>query len=99
MSVSNTVPILEPFGVDRVKSTGHTWVHKGDLQSEGGQSPDHVAVDETAIRLDHEQYWLYAALDPETNELLHTNLEPTRTNVLAHAFFTQLRGRHDVDDV
>ncbi len=75
-----------------------TWVHKAELQPESGRSPDHVAVDETVIRLNNEQYWLYAAVDPETNELLHTKLEPTRTNVLAHAFFAELREKHDVDD-
>jgi transposase-like protein len=98
LSLSNTVSFLELFGVDRVKSTVHNWVHKADLQPEDGRSPDHVAVDETVIRLDDEQYWLYAAVDPETNELLHTKLEPTRTNVLAHAFFTNMREKHDVDD-
>ncbi|WP_323677925.1 IS6 family transposase [Halorubellus sp. PRR65] len=98
LSLSNTVSILELFGVDRVKSTVHNWVHKAELQPEDGHSPDHVAVDETVIRLNDEQYWLYAAVDPETNELLHTKLEPTRTNVLAHAFFTELREKHDVDD-
>jgi putative transposase len=98
LSLSNTVSILELFGVERVKSTLHNWLHKADLQPEDGQSPDHVAVDETVIRLNDEQYWLYAAVDPETNELLHTKLEPTRTNVLDHAFFTELREKHDVDD-
>ena len=98
LSLSNTVSVLELFGVDRVKSTVHNWVHKADLQPEDGRSPDHVALDETVIRLDDEQYWLYAAVDPETNELLHTKLEPTRTNVLAHAFFTELREKHDVED-
>jgi len=98
LSLSNTVSILELFGVERVKSTVHNWVHKADLQPEEGHSPDHVAVDETVIQLGDERYWLYAAVDPETNELLHTKLEPTRTNVLAHAFFTELREKHDVDD-
>jgi transposase-like protein len=50
------------------------------------------------IRLNDERYWLYAAVDPETNELLHTKLEPTRTKVLAYGFFTELREKHDVDD-
>ena len=98
LSLSNTVSFLEVFGVDRVRSTVHNWVHKADLQPESGQSPDLVAVDETVIRLDDEKYWLYAAVDPETNELLHTSLEPTRTNVLAHGFFTELRNKHEVDD-
>ncbi|ELY84387.1 IS6 family transposase [Natrinema gari] len=98
LSLSNTVSILDKFGVDRARSTVHNWVHKADLQPEEGRSPDHVAVDETVIRLNDEQYWLYAAVDPETNNLLHTKLEPVRTNGFAHAFFAELREKHDVDD-
>jgi transposase-like protein len=98
LSLSNTVSILEIFGVERARSTVHNWVHKADLQPEEGRSPNHVAVDETVIRLNDERYWLYAAVDPETNELLHTKLEPTRTKVLAYGFFTELREKHDVDD-
>jgi len=98
LSLSNTVSILEIFGVERARSTVHNWVHKADLQPDDGRSPNHVAIDETVIRLDDEQYWLYAAVDPDTNELLHTKLEPTRTKVLAHSFFRELREKHDVDD-
>ena len=98
LSLSNTVSILEIFGVSRARSTVHNWVHKSELQPESDQNPDHVAVDETVIRLNNEQYWLYAAVDPETNKLLHTKLEPTRTNVFAHAFFADLREKHDVDE-
>ncbi|TMT87367.1 IS6 family transposase [Haloterrigena sp. H1] len=98
LSLSNTVSILEVFGVERARSTVHNWVHKADLQPEEGQSPDHVAVDETVIRLNDEQYWLYAAVDPETNELLHTKLEPTTTKVLAHSFLTEISEKHNVDD-
>jgi len=98
LSLSNTVSILEIFGVRRARSTVHNWVHKAELQPESNRSPDHVAVDETVIQLNDEQYWLYAAVDPETNELLHTKLEPTRTNVLTHAFFAELREKHDVDN-
>lgn len=50
------------------------------------------------IRLNNEQYWLYAAVDPEANELLHTKLEPTINKVIAHAFFAELREKHDVDE-
>ncbi|CCQ35873.1 ISH14-type transposase ISNamo8 [Natronomonas moolapensis 8.8.11] len=97
LSLSNTVSILELFGVDRARSTVHNWVQKADLQPESGQNPDHVAVDETVIRLNDEQYWLYAAVDPETNELLYTTLEPTTNSVIAHAFFAELREKHDVE--
>jgi transposase-like protein len=98
LSLSNTVSFLEVFGVKRARSTIHNWVHKADLQPESGRSPDQVAVDETVIRIDGQQYWLYAAVDPESNELLHTKLEPTRTNALAEMFFGELREKHDVDD-
>ena len=70
LSLSNTVSILEVFGVERARSTVHNWAHKADLQPGSGRFPDHVAVDETVIQLNDERYWLYAAVDPETNELL-----------------------------
>ncbi|MDL0120931.1 IS6 family transposase [Halobacterium salinarum] len=98
LSLSNTVSILEIFGVERARSTVHNWVHKADLQPKPGRCPDHIAVDETVIQLDDEQYWLYAAVDPETNELLHTKLEPATTKVLAHSFLTELSEKHDVSD-
>ena len=98
LSLSNTVSFLEIFGVDRIRSTVHNWVHKADLQPESGRSPNHVAVDETVIQFDDEQYWLYAALDPDSNDLLHPTLEPARTNVIVDQFFPKLREKHDVDD-
>ena len=98
LSLSNTISILDGLGVERCRSTVHNWVQKADLQPTDGVNPDHVAVDETVIHLDNEQYWLYAAVDPDTNNLLHTKLEPTRTNAIAHTFFTELQEKHDVDD-
>ena len=62
LSLSNTVRVLELFGVKRARSTVHNWVHKADLQPESGKNPDHVAVDETVIQLNDEQYWLYAVI-------------------------------------
>ncbi len=97
-SLSNTVRSLEIFGVVRARSTVHNWVHKADSQPESGRNLDYVAVDETVIPLDDEQYWLYAAVDPESNELLHTKLEPTRTKGIASNFIRELREKHDIDD-
>ena len=71
LSLSNTVSKLEGFGVDRSRSTVHNWVQKADLQPTEGKSPDHVAVDETVIQIDDQRYWLYAAVDTDTNEFLH----------------------------
>lgn len=66
-------------------------VHKADLWPDPDQKSDHVAVDEAVIRLNDEQYWLYAAVDPEPNELLHTRLEPI-TNRLQR----EVREHHNV---
>ena len=51
------------------------------------------------IRLNDEQHWLYAAVNHETNELLHTTLEPTTYKDIAHAFFAELREKHDASDI
>jgi len=66
-------------------------VHKADLQPKSEQDPDHITIDETAIQLNNKHYWLYAAVDPETNELLHTKIELTIVKVLAHLFLVYLR--------
>ena len=50
------------------------------------------------IRLNDKQYWLYAAIDPKTNEVLHITFEPTIDKVIAHVFFAELREKHDIDD-
>jgi len=50
------------------------------------------------IRIDDEQYWLYAAVDTDSNEVLHTKHEATRTNALAEIFFGELREKYAVDD-
>ena len=94
----NTISILEIFDIKRARSTVHSWVHKADLQPEAGRSPGHIAVDEAVIRLNDEQYWLNAAVDPETNKLRHTKLEPATTKVLAYSFLTKVSEKHDVSD-
>ena len=59
-------------------------------------NPDHVAVDETVIQLNDEQYWLYATVDTATNEVLHTMLEPTRTTMIAQTFLAEIGEKYDV---
>jgi transposase-like protein len=82
LSISNTVLFFYIFGANRVRATVHNCVHKAGLQPETGRIPNHVAVDATVIRLDNEQYWLYAAVDHESNELLHTKLERRERTLL-----------------
>ena len=94
----NTVSVLGIFGVKRARSTVHNWIHKAGLQPTSGKDPDHVAVDETVIQLNDDQYWLYTAVDPETSKLLYTSLEPTTNTGLAEVFLAELSEKHDVAD-
>jgi len=98
LSLSNTVKELEKFGVQRSRNAVHDWVQKADLQPASGTSPNQIAVDETVIRINSEQYWLYAAVNPETNKLLHIRLSSPTTTALTEVSLRELRQKHDVDD-
>ena len=97
LSLSNTVELLEDLGVQRSRKAVHDWVQKADLQPESGKEPNQIALDETVIRINDQQFWLYAAADPETNELLHVRLFSTTTTVLTEMFLRELRQKHDVE--
>ena len=98
LSLSDTVSVLAGLGVDRCRTTVHNWIQKADLQPTGGQNPDHVAVDETVIQVNSQRFWLYAAVDPATNRLLHVALYPTRTTAITEMFLSELREKHLLDD-
>jgi len=98
LSLSNTVDLLDALGVQRSRKEIHDWVQKADLQPDAGQSPNHVALDETVIRIDDQQYWLYAVADPQTNQLLHVRLFSTTTTALTEMFLRELREKHDVEN-
>jgi transposase-like protein len=98
VSLSDTVSILETYGVDRSRKAVHDWVHKADLQPTPGRAPNQVALDETVIRVNDEQYWLYAAIDTDTNEYLHVRLFSTYNSGVASIFLGELKQKHDVED-
>lgn len=97
-SFSNTVLFFEIFGVDRVRPTVQNRLHWTDLQPGSGRSSNHVAVDETVIQSDDERYWLYATVDLDSNDLHHTTLEQTRTNVIVDQSFAKSSQKCDVDN-
>jgi putative transposase len=98
LSLSNTKQHLEKLGVQRSRTAIHNWVQKADLQPTGTRSSNYVALDETVIQLGTERYWLYAAVDPKTNEFLHVRLFPTTNSGLTHVFLRELSEKHDIDD-
>ncbi|WP_324666288.1 IS6 family transposase [Haloarcula sediminis] len=97
LSLSNTISILDNLGVQRSRKAIHDWVQKADLQPVSGKSPNQIAVDETVIRINDQQFWLYAAANPQTNEILHLRLFSTTTTALTEIFLKELRQKHDVE--
>lgn len=63
LSLSNTVPLLDIFRIDRCRSTVHTRVQKADLELQDGHDPAKIALDETVVKVDGERFWLVAAVD------------------------------------
>ena len=61
LSLSNTKQYLENLGVER----SYNRVRKAELQPTSDATPDHVAVDETVIRVNDERRRLYTAIDQE----------------------------------
>jgi putative transposase len=59
------------MGVQHSRKAFYDWVPKADLQPEAGTCPHQVVLDETVIRINNQQFWLYAASDPQSNALLH----------------------------
>lgn len=98
LSLSNTVRELEKVGVERSRKAVHDWVQKADLQPASNANPDHVALDETVIRINGQQFWLYAAVDPATNGFLHVRLFTTTTTALTQRFLREFREKHDIGD-
>jgi len=72
--------------------------HKADLQPDEDMSPDHVAIDETVIRISEKQFWLYAAVDTQNNHLLHVRLFHSTTTIATEMFLRELTEKHEIND-
>ena len=49
-------------------------------------------------QLDDQRYWLYVAVNPETNEFLHCKLYSTRETAFTEMLLRELREKHVVED-
>jgi len=52
-----------------------------------------------SIRTNDQQYWLYAAVNPETDRTLHSRPFPTYMIPIAREFLIEVAEKHDVFDV
>jgi putative transposase len=68
-SLRETASILAELGVERSHGAVWNWVHRiaDSVPDPPTAKPSRVAVDETAIKINGEWPWLYAAIDIETN--------------------------------
>ena len=60
--------------------------------------PSRVAVDETAVKINGEWSWLYAAIDLDTKLILDVQLFGRRGTDPAAAFLHKLREKHDLSE-
>ena len=51
------------------------------------------------IRLHGQQFWLYGAVDPYNNEILHLSLYTAAIKQTTRWFLTELHRRYQLDDV
>jgi putative transposase len=96
---SDPSQFLETLGVQRSHVAIHDWVHKAELQPLSTVTADHLAVDEKMIRLDGQEFWLYGAVHPHTNEILHIRLFPTANKQTTRWFLAELHRRYQLTDV
>ena len=99
-SLRETQEILRLFGVERSHQAIFQWVHR--VADSSGDSPtakpSRVAVDETAIKINGELSWLYAAIDLETKLILDVQLFGRHGTDPAAAFLAGLCEKHDLSD-
>jgi len=89
LSLSNTIQEFEKLGAERPRKAVHNWVQKSDLQLADDASPDYVALNETVIRINGQQFWLHAAVDLDTTKFLHIRLFTTTTTALTQQFLQE----------
>lgn len=97
LSLSDTVSVLASLGVDQCRPPFTTGFRRPTYSRQRAVTRN-VAVDETVIRVNDQRYWLFAAVDPDTDRLLHVRLFSTRTSALTEMFLAELREKHLVSD-
>ncbi|WP_121743160.1 IS6 family transposase [Natronorubrum halophilum] len=99
-SLRETTIILAELGVERSHGAVWNWVHR--LADSGRDPPEaqpkRVAVDETAVKINGEWSWVYAAIDTETKLILDVAVFGQRGTDLAAAFLHRLTEKHDLSD-
>ncbi|WP_255195266.1 IS6 family transposase [Halorarius litoreus] len=99
-SLRETTSILAELGVERSHGAVWNWVHRiaDSVPDPPTASPSRVAVDETAVKINGEWSWLYAAIDLDTKLILDVALFGRHGTDPAAAFLSGLAKKHDLSD-
>ena len=99
-SLRETASILAELGVERSHGAVWNWVHRiaDSVPDPPTASPSRVAVDETAVKINGEWSWLYAAIDLDTKLILDVALFGRHGTDPAAAFLSGLDEKHDLSD-
>jgi len=97
-SLRETETILASLGVNRSYQAIFQWVHR--IADSGcdppSAQPTRVAVDETAVKLNGELFWLYAAIDLDSKLILNAAVFDRRGTDPAAVFLQELDEKHDL---
>jgi putative transposase len=99
-SLRETTTILAELGVERSHGAVWNWVHRlaDSVPDPPTAKPSRIAVDETAVKINGEWSWLYAAIDLDTKLILDVQLFSRHGTDPAAAFLHGLREKHDLSD-
>jgi putative transposase len=99
-SLRETTSILAELGVERSHGAVWNWVHRiaDSVADPPTAQPSRVAVDETAVKINAEWSWLYAAIDLDTKLILDVALFGRHGTNPAAAFLSGLAEKHDLSD-
>ncbi|WP_458209894.1 IS6 family transposase [Haladaptatus sp. NG-SE-30] len=99
-SLRETKAILALFDVERSHQAIFQWVHRlaDSVSDPPSATPTRVAVDETAVKINGEWSWVYAAINTETKLLLGIDVFDRHGTDQAAVFLGQLAEKHDLSD-
>jgi putative transposase len=99
-SLRETTTILAELGVERSHQAVWQWVHRlaDSVPDPPTAKPSRVAVDETAVKINGEWSWLYAAINLDTKVILDVALFGRHGTDPAAAFLSGLAEKHDLSD-
>ncbi|MFC6766833.1 IS6 family transposase [Natrinema soli] len=100
-SLRETQAILCSLGVERSHQAIWHWVHRlaDSVPDPPTAKPSWVAVDETAVKINGNRSWMYAAIDLDMKLILDVALFGRRGTDPAAAFLHGLTEKHDLSEV